>query len=298
MSPSTAGRRMGKTAAEGKALMDNFFAKFPKVKLLIEQSQTDLAKTGYVEDWAGRRRHLPDYFLPDFQAEYVDKKKILESTFNPFFGCENREFTDNKLAYYVRKAAEFEETAKKRKFKRSSNDEFSKLAAEALKKDGIELTANTGRKAQAIRQCLNARIQGGAASLTKLAMVNIFNDEELKAMQAKLVITVHDEVLVECPDYYADRVEKRLSQLMIDTAKPYINVPMACDPYSVDRWYLPEYTSSVKEEVQKLEDGNPKKNIPPMSREDALLKVSKDHPEVTLEAIRNAVIGATDLIEV
>jgi hypothetical protein len=35
-------------------------------------------------------------------------------------------------------------------------------------------------------------------------MIDIFNDERLQELDAHLVISVHDEVLVECPALYAD----------------------------------------------------------------------------------------------
>jgi hypothetical protein len=159
-----------------------------------------------------------------------------------------------------------------------SNMKFESLAKEAIK-DGVLLVANTGRKAQAQRQCLNARIQGGAASLTKLAMVNVDRDPELLDLDAHLVITVHDEVLVECPMAYAEKVEKRLPQVMIDTAKPFINVPMACDPYAERQWYIGEYSVSIQAEYKKLEQKG-------IDKETALAKVIANHPEMFPDAIR------------
>lgn len=277
MSAETAGKRMGKTAKEGQALFDNFFAKFPKVKELVESSKANLSKYGYVEDWAGRRRHLDDYFLPPYSAKYADEEKLEKITFNPIIGCKDRPPIDAKLATYL--------TATK---SIRNNKEFEELAKKALQeKDKIILSANTGRIAQAERQCLNARIQGGAASLTKLAMVNIFNDEVLKKYQAKLIITVHDEVLVECPEIYAEEVEKRLPQVMVDTAKPYFNVPMKCDPYNVYHWYSTEYSVSIQAEFGKLKDK--------VGSEAAFAKVCENHPEFPAEKLRKVVFDDEEI---
>ena len=38
---------------------------------------------------------------------------------------------------------------------------------------------------------------------------------------------------------------------MIDTAKPYINVPMRCDPYNVSRWYADEAAVALRDEFEK-----------------------------------------------
>ena len=274
MSPATAGARMGKSAEEGQQLMDNFFAQFPKVRELMDTSMADLIENGYVEDWAGRRRHLPDINLRNYEVRALKESK--EANFNPFLECEDRGSSldpDKKIKWDARL-----EEKKKKDTGEIPNKTFEVLAREAIK-DGVLLIANTGRKAQAQRQCLNARIQGGAASLTKLAMVNVDRDPELLDLDAHLVITVHDEVLVECPMAYADKVEKRLPQVMIDTAKPFINVPMACDPYAERQWYIGEYSVSIQAEYKKLEQKG-------LDKETALAKVIANHPEMFPEAIR------------
>lgn len=277
MSDKTMGSRMGKTEAEGHELKENFFRQFPKVRELIAASKRMLDEKGYVEDWAGRRRHLPDFKLPSYEVKAL--KQAGEAEFNPFLCCENRPAVDPAIL------AKWENTIKFATANKPNgelgNKKYEEYAKEAMK-EGVLLIANTGRKAQAERQCLNARIQGGAASLTKLAMVNVDNDQELKDLDAHLVITVHDEVLVECPMAYADQVEKRLPQVMIDTAKPYINVPMACDPYAERQWYVGEYSVSLQAEFKKLEEKG-------MDKELALAKVIANHPEMFPEAIRHTI---------
>ena len=44
--------------------------------------------------------------------------------------------------------------------------------------ENIEIHDNSGFIAQAERQCVNARIQGGAATMTKISMIKIHKDEE------------------------------------------------------------------------------------------------------------------------
>ena len=282
MSGATAGARMGKSKEEGQQLLDNFFNGFSKVKQEIDDSKLFLKQHGYVEDFVGRRRHLPDYFLPPYEARYKDPEKTLNMTFNPFLGCKDRPATDKTLQSYIDQA-----------FKTRGNKEFTKLQAEANKK-GIILTANTGRIAQTERQCFNARIQGSAASLTKIAMVDIFNDKELKHCHANLIASVHDEVLVECPEFYADEVEKRLPQVMIDAAKPYTNIPQKCDPYNLYRWYADEQAAALVDECKKLEDGDEKKGIKPMSLEEAKKITCKNHPEFPENSILEVLSGESD----
>lgn len=305
MSGKTAGERMGyagdQAKKEGQKLLDSFFRSFPEVEKAIAYSKEFLSKKGYVEDWAGRRRHLPDYFLKNYEVKLKDEGVM--ATFNPFLGCDSKTTAEGEA-----KIAKWKELIKdailgSQKYQRKeaakdnrswedngemSNMKFKKLQTEALA-DGVILIANTGRKAQAGRQCFNARIQGGAASLTKLAMVNIDNDQQMNDWDAHLVITVHDEVLVECPAYYSELVEKRLPQIMIDTAKPYINVPMSCDPANESRWYASEFSIALEEEFKHLEEK--------LTREEALNKLCENHSEVPSESIIKLIEGKTEQIE-
>ena len=316
MGGAAAGSRLGKSADDGEKLLMDFFDMFKGVKKAIDDSKEHLKKYGYVEDWAGRRRHLPEINL----KKYVVHRKVDEANdvnFNPILGCANRENTNDELvkAWEIKVLQEIAAYQKKQqqritkwnsdhpepKYQKvwanngeMSNQLYEKLAREA-EKEGIIIDANTAKIAQAERQCFNARIQGGAASLTKLAMVNIERDPELNECQAKLIISVHDEVLVECPALYADAVEKRLPQVMIDTAKPYINIPMSCDPYNVSRWYADSAAVAIRDELKKLEKGNPDKGIKPLPRDIALETIYENHTELARAVIENAITNGTDL---
>lgn len=276
MGPSTLAKRINKTNQEAQEIFDNFFKSFPKVEELIANSKAFLKEHGYVEDWAGRRRHLTDYFLNPYEAKYKDEEELIAKTFNPILGCENRPLIDDKLASWVSRA----------KLTRSNKD-FDQLAQEAMK-EGVILSANTGRIAQAERQCLNSRIQGGAASLTKLAMIQIHNSQELKDIDAKLVMTIHDEVMLECPALYAEQASEILPRIMIEAAAPYINVPMKCDPAIESRWYTSEYAVAVQSEFKKLTDKG-------LEREDAFRELYKKHPELPEEAIYKTITEGIDL---
>ena len=276
MGPSTLAKRINKTNQEAQEIFDNFFKSFPKVEELINSSKQFLREHGYVEDWAGRRRHLTDYFLNPYEASYMNPEKLIAQTFNPILGCENRPLIDNKLASWIARA----KTTK-------NNKEFDQLAKDATK-EGIILTANTGRIAQAERQCLNARIQGSAASLTKLAMIQIHNSQELKDLDAKLVMTIHDEVMLECPALYADIASEILPRIMIEAAAPYIDVPMQCDPAVESRWYTGEYAVAVQSEFKKLTDKG-------LDRDAAFKALYKKHPELPEEAIYKTITEGIDL---
>lgn len=276
MGPSTLAKRINKTNQEAQEIFDNFFKSFPKVEELINSSKEFLRANGYVEDWAGRRRHLTDYFLNPYEASYADPEALIAKTFNPILGCENRPLIDDKLTAWVARARATR-----------NNKDFEALAKTAAQ-EGVILTANTGRIAQAERQCLNARIQGSAASLTKLAMIQIHNSPELKEIDAKLVMTIHDEVMLECPALYAEQASEILPRIMIDAAAPYIDVPMKCDPAVESRWYTGEYAVAVQSEFKKLTDKG-------LDREAAFAELYKKHPELPEEAVYKTITEGIDL---
>ena len=236
-----------KTIEESQQLLDAFFNKFPKIKQWIDHNLISVRKYGYVEDFMGRRRHLPDVNLPLYDAEYQSGYSPTEtdSNFNPFLICEDRE--DTVISSWKKKCAKIK-----------TKQEFNALSKEA-NNSHINLITNSSKIATAERQATNARVQGGAATLTKTAMNNIYRDKELNELGFKLMITVHDEVLGECPKENADRVVNRLSQVMIDSAKPYMDVPMQCDGYIVPCWYYDELTAEVQKEYDELLKEHPQK---------------------------------------
>ena len=266
MGAKSVGESIHKTTEEGQKLMDNFFKSFPKVKEWIDYNNKFVKEHEYVEDFYGRRRHLEDVNLPPCTATYLDSAKQSLANFNPFFECLDRESPE---------LIEWEEKGREARGKAA----FEKVSKEAYAK-GIKLLNNSAKIATAERQTTNSRVQGGAATITKIAMNNIYRDKELNDLGFKLLVTVHDEVLGECPKRNAEKAQKRLAQVMIDSAKPYIDVPMSCDCYVVPCWYYDELTTQVQGEVEKLVTGDKEKGILPISREDAIDQVRKAHIEL------------------
>lgn len=76
-----------------------------------------------------------------------------------------------------------------------------------------------------------------AADMSKLALIKIFNDEDLKAHGARAIIPVHDEILIETPLRYAEYVKEKFANDMETAAKPKLTIPVCCDVVSSERWY-------------------------------------------------------------
>lgn len=84
------------------------------------------------------------------------------------------------------------------------------------------------------RQMFNSLIQGGLADLTKLAMIRL--DAQLPP-EANLILTVHDELTVACPEYMTTEVEHIMEDAMIGPGiQKLLRVPMKIEMHTVDRW--------------------------------------------------------------
>jgi hypothetical protein len=119
--------------------------------------------------------------------------------------------------------------------------------------------------------------------MTKKAMIAVHNDQVMKDIGFRLLIPVHDELLGECPIEFAEIAKKRLSELMIASAKPECSVPMKCDADCFTNWYEDVVESDVKELYNDLiADG--------VNKDAALEKVRNAYTELSEEQINKFVI--------
>jgi len=230
--------QIDQTVEEAQAIIDKFFDGFPKVKTWVDKTISDARKNGYVEDLWGRRRRLPDILLPKYTIKYTTKQE--ECNINPFIGC-NKDYSEEDAL--IKKYREALSKCRNRR-------EYESLKVQAAK-ENITLSDNSGFIAQAERQSVNARVQGGAATMSKKAMISVYRDTELKNLGFRLLLAVHDELIGECPKENAEKVADRLSYLMIESAKPECTCPMKCDATIEDCWYLTDFMEQVKSEFNK-----------------------------------------------
>ena len=84
------------------------------------------------------------------------------------------------------------------------------------------------------RVALNMPIQGTAADIMKLAMIDAFRSLEESGLKAKLVLQVHDELIVECPEEEAEQVSAILEKSMSGIAS--LSVPLVVDVQVGHSW--------------------------------------------------------------
>jgi DNA polymerase-1 len=83
------------------------------------------------------------------------------------------------------------------------------------------------RRAGAERAAINAPMQGTAADLIKLAMIAVQNWLDHERLATKLLLQVHDELVLEVPQSELERVQRELPALMTDVAT--LRVPLVVD---------------------------------------------------------------------
>ena len=85
------------------------------------------------------------------------------------------------------------------------------------------------------RVAMNAPIQGSAADIMKIAMIGVNKRLKEQGLKSRLVLQVHDELLVETHKTEVDRVKQILKEEMMQAAA--LDVPLEIDMHTGNNWY-------------------------------------------------------------
>ncbi|MCR5577309.1 MAG: DNA polymerase I [Oscillospiraceae bacterium] len=84
------------------------------------------------------------------------------------------------------------------------------------------------------RVALNMPVQGTAADVIKLAMVNVYRRLQKEGLQARLILQVHDELIVECPEAESETVRALLAEEMENAV--HYSVPLVAQAHIGHSW--------------------------------------------------------------
>ena len=125
--------------------------------------------------------------------------------------------------------------------------DYMKMIVEQAKKEGYVATlygrrrnlpelksANFNMRSFGERVALNMPIQGTAADIIKIAMVNVYRRLKDEKLDAKLILQVHDELIVECPEEECEKVKGLLKEEMENAA--HLTVPLIADAETGHSW--------------------------------------------------------------
>ncbi|ABW18752.1 DNA polymerase I [Alkaliphilus oremlandii] len=85
------------------------------------------------------------------------------------------------------------------------------------------------------RIAMNTPIQGSAADIIKIAMIAVYNRLKAENYDAKLILQVHDELIIECPENEIEEVSKILKESMENAIE--MVVPLKVDLSYANNWY-------------------------------------------------------------
>ena len=265
MSAGTVARKLKlKDKDEAQAMIDAYYSQFPDVKAAIETSIRDCKKNGFIEDICGRRRRLPSIQLSLYETQFTGAPSqediIAERNL--------RIYLEDKGKLTAEELAEVRDRVKANKIVIISNDEFIQRAE---------------------RQTFNARIQGGAATLTKMMMIMVARDPLIKKLGGRIVFQIHDELILDCPEENAEAIKKRLQRLMeVSSTNVGVVLPMKCDMTTETRWGEETMTLELRTRHQELiEEGV----------EDPLKVLCEEFSNFPEDSIRKIICSGNEILE-
>lgn len=215
---------------EAQKIYDSVMNAFPKLRQTILSAQNSARVKGYTETILGRRRHLPDMQLPKFEFT------ALKGYVNPDVDPLDPSTLKNKSDIPDR----IKEELTKEFISYKYYGQIARRSRELYENEHIKVINNSGKINEATRQVFNSIIQGSAADMTKLAILQLCNDPEWNSIGGRLLTPVHDEIIAEVPIEHWKEGGDILSRCMLSAAD-FLPFSMTCDVTTTLRWYGLEY---------------------------------------------------------
>jgi len=196
-----------------KEYINSFENKFKRLVAWLKENQDGTITKAYSETHLGRRRY---FFIPvtPWEVENADK-------FVPTYGSEGEltyQYGGKSLAY-------------------DPGNPWDKNLPDNIRDYHMKIS-------QIKREGGNFPVQGGNADITKIAMYEIRKYiKELESKENKgnylahIALQVYDEIVVDCPEQYADHLAKKVEEIMVKAGEEVITeVPVVTDCIIADSW--------------------------------------------------------------
>lgn len=242
--PSIA-EQLGTTTKKAQTIKDSVFKGFPAIPKFEKDSLEMAYELGYVTTLWGRKRRLSDLQLDEYEFKWREGYPKDEDPLDF-----NVEFDEMGIPEPIE--PEVPEELQNKYLKKLSKAYFKekRKVFEEANNEGIWIIDNGAKIADAQRQCVNARIQGSAADMSKLAMIKLGNDARLKELGFRMLIPVHDEIIAECPEENMEECKELFAKIMSEAATDKLHIPINCDVEVTKCWYgerVDGHTKKVKE---------------------------------------------------
>ena len=205
-------------------IKDSILEAFPQLAQYLQDVVEYGKQHGYVKNYFGVKRRLPDLLLPEYVIEFdVDMDSNSKKYYNNLY------LSKLKKCYSLSAKNEIIGEAKQR---------------------GVIIHQNGGLIAQAIRNSYNSPVQSTAAILTKMAMNNIDNNKRLKELGVELVLTIHDEVALNVPKKNAYEAIQIAKKEFLGAGKD-LQADLKCDIEIAECWAGESLRFNEKHELVK-----------------------------------------------
>lgn len=97
------------------------------------------------------------------------------------------------------------------------------------------VSSNHNTRSFGERVAMNMPIQGSAADIIKAAMVKVANSLKEQGLRARLILQIHDELIIDTPEEETERVKALLSDCMSNVVK--LRVPLKADVECGHSWF-------------------------------------------------------------
>jgi DNA polymerase-1 len=86
-----------------------------------------------------------------------------------------------------------------------------------------------------MRAAMNTPVQGTAADIMKIAMINVYNELVKRGLKSKIILQVHDEMMIEAPLEEAEEVKSIVKNEMQNAVK--LKIPLIAEVSEAENWY-------------------------------------------------------------
>ncbi|AAX17872.1 DNA polymerase I [Borrelia turicatae] len=142
-----------------------------------------------------------------------EAQKFIDSYFNLY--SKIKTFIQNQIDF-VRKNGYSETLLKRRRYIKEINSQ------------------NYSERSGAERIAINSTIQGSASDIMKIAMIKVYNELKSKNLKSKILLQVHDEMLIESPEQECEEVNK-IIKTMMENAYP-LKIPLKVNIETGKSW--------------------------------------------------------------
>lgn len=196
---------------DGEQFIEDFHSNFPAAYQYAKDSIAYVDEYGYCLTMGGRKRRFGEYTFTDKKTKEtvkVPRHTVLAKTYH-----ELKQRAERIVGHPIKNVW-------------AERDLPYKLRS--------ELGFVTKFYNKNVRQIVNARTQGTAAEIMKVAMIRLHKLIAEKSSEWKLIATIHDEVLLEVPDDLTVEEFAEIEDCMVNAVK--LDIPLKTDIAVMRRW--------------------------------------------------------------